>query len=58
MAPLKDDEAHTVTFVVRGPKTGAQIKKYMKALRRAIGRGAKIAQKKARKTKARRRRSR
>ena len=49
MAQLKDDEIHTVTFVVRGPKKKAQVKKYMKALRRTLGRGAKIAQKKAKK---------
>ncbi len=59
MAQLKEDEAHTVTFVVRGPKTRKQVKRYMRALKRAVGRGAKVTQKKhkARK-KSRRRKSR
>lgn len=56
MAQLKEDESHVVTFVVRGAKKTAEVKKYMKALRRALGRKAKITQKKQ-KTRAKRRKS-
>ena len=57
MAPLKEDQSHVVTFIVRGPKKTSEVKKYMKALRRVVGRKAKITQKKQR-TRAKRRKSR
>lgn len=57
MAQLKEDQSHVVTFVVRGPKKTGEVKKYMKALRRAVGRKAKVTQKR-KKTRGQRRKSR
>lgn len=44
MTLIPPGRKHTVTIVVRGPKEAAVVKKYMKAIRKAIGRKGKIKQ--------------
>lgn len=44
MSLIPPRRKHTVTIVIRGPKKQAEVKKYMKAIRKAVGRKAKVKQ--------------
>jgi hypothetical protein len=44
MTAIPPGRLHRVSIVVRGPKKDTVVKKYMSAIRKAVGRAAKISQ--------------
>lgn len=44
MTAIPPGRTHRISIVVRGPKKDAEVKKYMTAIRRAVGRAAKVTQ--------------
>jgi hypothetical protein len=45
MTAIPPGKLHRVTIMIRGPKKDTAVKKYMSAIRRAVGRSARITQK-------------
>ena len=44
MTAIPPGRLHKISILVRGPKKDAVVKKYMSAIRKAVGRSARISQ--------------